>query len=91
MAASSSDESGITPRDFHLSSSLDSESRLDFQKFKCPLCLKSRRKLYCRKCLEEGDIHRSKAQAGDKKFVTMKIFKFFVLIGNCLQLQRMSN
>ncbi|XP_044744935.1 beclin 1-associated autophagy-related key regulator [Coccinella septempunctata] len=73
MAASSSDESGTTPRDFHLSSSLDSESRLDFQKFKCPLCLKARRNLYCKKCIEEGDIYCSKAQQGDKSYKELQI------------------
>ncbi|XP_045483287.1 beclin 1-associated autophagy-related key regulator isoform X2 [Harmonia axyridis] len=68
MAASSSDESGTTPRDFHLSSSLESESRLDIQKFKCPLCFIARRKFYCRKCIEEGDFYISKAQPTDKSY-----------------------
>lgn len=54
MATSSSDESCTAPKDFHLSSSLDSGSRLSPTQHKCQLCCNFRKKFYCRECVQNG-------------------------------------
>ncbi|KAF2899294.1 hypothetical protein ILUMI_06874 [Ignelater luminosus] len=55
MATSSSDESITAPKDFHLSSSLDSGSRNSPNRQKCPLCTRFRKKFYCTECLNNGN------------------------------------
>ncbi|XP_022909141.1 beclin 1-associated autophagy-related key regulator [Onthophagus taurus] len=55
MATSSSDESSSAPRDFHLSSSLDSGSRLSPNGERCPLCGSYRKKFFCRDCIQSGE------------------------------------
>ncbi|KAB0803853.1 hypothetical protein PPYR_00823 [Photinus pyralis] len=59
MATSSSDESLTAPKDFHLSSSLDSGSRNSPIPQKCPLCWNFRKKFYCRECIYNGEFCHS--------------------------------
>ncbi|KAK9695638.1 Vacuolar sorting 38 and autophagy-related subunit 14 [Popillia japonica] len=54
MATSSSDESSSAPRDFHLSSSLDSGSRLSPNRQRCPLCCSYKKVFYCKECIQGG-------------------------------------
>ncbi|KAK9875386.1 hypothetical protein WA026_007781 [Henosepilachna vigintioctopunctata] len=63
MAAFSSDESSTGPKDFHLSSSLDSGSRLSPNRSKCPLCHKFKRNFYCKECVLSGLFCSSKSQS----------------------------
>lgn len=55
MATSSSDESSTAPKDFHLSSSLDSGSRLSPNQHRCQLCCNFRKRFYCKDCIQKGD------------------------------------
>ncbi|GLV43336.1 Autophagy-related 14 [Carabus blaptoides fortunei] len=55
MATSSSDESSTAPKDFHLSSSVDSGSRLSPYHYRCQLCNNFRKKFYCKDCIQNGD------------------------------------
>lgn len=57
MATSSSDESSTAPKDFHLSSSLDSGSRLSPNRRKCPLCSSFRKTFYCKECINSGNFY----------------------------------
>ncbi|KAL3286264.1 hypothetical protein HHI36_000774 [Cryptolaemus montrouzieri] len=91
MAASSSDESSTAPRDFHLSSSLDSGSRLSPNKHKCPLCHKFRKTFYCKECVHSGGFYRSKSVVtegyADKQKVLLELLlNKQSLENNCIQL-----
>lgn len=59
MATSSSDESSTAPKDFHLSSSVDSGSRLSPYHHKCQFCSNFRKKFYCKDCIQNGDFINS--------------------------------
>lgn len=62
MATTSSDESCTAPEKFHLSSSNDEDdsvSRLGLNYYKCPLCIKPRKRFYCQDCIRIGDFYSS--------------------------------
>ncbi|KAJ3650219.1 hypothetical protein Zmor_021920 [Zophobas morio] len=65
MATSSSDESSTAPKDFHISSSIDSGSRLSLPRQKCLLCSSSRKVFYCKDCIHSGLFYSSKHQASE--------------------------
>ncbi|KAK4884240.1 hypothetical protein RN001_000511 [Aquatica leii] len=70
MATSSSDESITAPKDFHISSSIDSGSRNSPIPQKCPLCCNFRKKFYCKECIYNGDFPSSNSNSDryvDKK------------------------
>ncbi|CAG9860513.1 unnamed protein product [Phyllotreta striolata] len=60
MANSSSSEDVGAPRDFHLSTSTDSDTRLSPNRQKCPLCRKFRKVFYCKSCLHSGLFYSTK-------------------------------
>lgn len=68
MATSSSDESCTAPKDFHLSSSLDSGSRLSPTQHKCQLCFNFRRKFYCKDCVQKGAFVSSSPHYSERWF-----------------------
>ncbi|CAG9838268.1 unnamed protein product [Diabrotica balteata] len=65
MATTSSSEDSIAPRDFHLSTSTDSGSRLSPNRQRCPLCRKFRKVFYCKECLHSGLFYSSKHKITD--------------------------
>ncbi|XP_044264376.1 beclin 1-associated autophagy-related key regulator isoform X1 [Tribolium madens] len=65
MATSSSDESSTAPKDFHISSSIDSGSRLSLSRQKCLLCCNSRKVFYCKDCIHSGLFYHSKHQVAE--------------------------
>ncbi|RZC43206.1 hypothetical protein BDFB_009363, partial [Asbolus verrucosus] len=65
MATSSSDESSTAPKDFHISSSIDSGSRLSISRQKCLLCGNSRKVFYCKDCIHSGLFYHSKHQVAE--------------------------
>ncbi|CAH1110736.1 unnamed protein product [Psylliodes chrysocephalus] len=65
MATTSSSDDSIAPRDFHLSTSTDSGSRLSPNRQKCPLCRKFRKVFYCKDCFHSGLFYSSKQKITD--------------------------
>ncbi|CAH1993951.1 unnamed protein product [Acanthoscelides obtectus] len=64
MAAnSSSDESCMAPKDFHISTSTDSGSRLSPNRQRCPLCRRFRKTFYCKDCIHSGLFYSSRFRA----------------------------
>ncbi|CAH0550566.1 unnamed protein product [Brassicogethes aeneus] len=91
MATStSSDEISIPPKDFHISTSSDSGSRLSPNRQKCPLCGKFRKTFYCKDCVHSGLFYTSKSKAtegyADKQKVLIELEdKRKNLQNNCLK------
>ncbi|KAG5877804.1 hypothetical protein JTB14_036826 [Gonioctena quinquepunctata] len=63
MATTSSSDESIPPKDFHLSSSTDSGSRLSPSRQRCPLCRKFRKVFYCKDCIHSGLFYSSRQRA----------------------------
>ncbi|XP_056638534.1 beclin 1-associated autophagy-related key regulator isoform X2 [Diorhabda sublineata] len=68
MATTSSSEDSTAPRDFHLSSSTDSGSRLSPNRQRCPLCRKFRKVFYCKECIHSGLFYSSKQKIAESCF-----------------------
>lgn len=63
-ATTSSEDSSLAPRDFHVSTaSTDSESRLSPNRQKCTLCRKFRKTFYCKDCFHSGLFYSSRSKA----------------------------
>ncbi|VEN54074.1 unnamed protein product [Callosobruchus maculatus] len=60
---SSSDESSMAPKDFHISTSTDSGSRLSPNRQRCPLCRRFRKTFYCKDCIHSGLFYSSRFRA----------------------------
>ncbi|CAG9813648.1 unnamed protein product [Phaedon cochleariae] len=60
MATTSSSDDSIAPKDFHLSTSTDSGSRLSLNRQKCPLCHNFRKVFYCKDCIYSGLFYSSR-------------------------------
>ncbi|XP_044728894.1 beclin 1-associated autophagy-related key regulator isoform X2 [Chrysoperla carnea] len=61
----SSDES-VAPKDFHLSSSLDSGSVFTFNHQICQLCNNFRKTFYCKQCIRNGDFTYSTSSYSER-------------------------
>ncbi|KAF5292929.1 hypothetical protein FQA39_LY13809 [Lamprigera yunnana] len=90
MATSSSDDSITAPKDFHISSSLDSGSRNSPIPQKCPLCCNIKKKFYCKECINNGDF--SSIRSNSERYLDKKL-RLRELVAakklweiNCLQL-----
>ncbi|XP_025833473.1 beclin 1-associated autophagy-related key regulator-like isoform X2 [Agrilus planipennis] len=66
MATTNSDDSTSVPKDFQLSSSLDSGSRISPNYYRCQLCNNYRKVFYCKECVHNGDIYKSSSQCPER-------------------------
>lgn len=60
---SSSGESSLAPKDFHISTSTDSGGRLSPNRQKCPLCRRFRKTFYCKDCIHGGLFYSSRLKS----------------------------
>lgn len=65
MATSSSDDSSA-PLEFHISNSLDDNSKFSSPTEECPLCCKARKVFYCKICVRNGDFVHSSSHIAER-------------------------
>lgn len=65
MATISSDDSSA-PVEFHISHSLDDNSKFSSPAEECPLCSKARKVFYCKICVRSGDFVHSSSHIAER-------------------------